>query len=468
MKKHARRNRWKTTIPRPHKRGRNAVYPLKRRSTVAAAASLPTGAQSDSADISVPKARTARGVRRVAWLIMAIVPLMLLSWALYVIVPTAIEARRAESKIFQTPVPRIHYDNATPVELTPLAVVEAPPTTGPTATNAPPTATLAPDAPTPTPAPPTQTPFPEWTGKQPVTILLLGVDSREGETDPPRSDTMIIVRVDPVAKRVDMVAIPRDLLVDIPGFYATKVNAAYPFGEVNKDTIPGGGATLAAQTVELNFGIRIDYFAEIDIAGLEKVIDTLGGVFIDVTGIVKDDQYPTSNYGYTRVYFSPGLQWMNGQTAVRYARTRHDDGDFMRNRRQQQVLLAMRDRALQTGIISKLPTLISELGDSVRTDLSPRQVLSLTRLGQSIDPANIFTHSIAPLVQAQDIDGGFYYVGDWDAIRGMVDDMPSDPNARTSLEPQDAPLPAVSPTPDGSPLPTEAVPVKTPSGVEEP
>jgi LCP family protein required for cell wall assembly len=413
--------------------------------------------------------RAPRGVRRTAWLIMAIVPLMLLSWVLYVTVPAAIEAKRAEGKIFRPRVERVHYDNATPPALTPAPLLSlASPTSGPTQTPPPPTATLAPNAPTPTTAPPTPTQFPEWTGKEPLTILLLGVDSREGETDPPRSDTMIIVRVDPVAKRIDMVSIPRDLLVEIPGFYATKINAAYPFGEVNSDTIVGGGPTLAAQTVELNFGIRIDYFAEIDIAGLEKVIDTLGGIVLDVSGVIKDDQYPTADYGYTRVYFEPGLQWMNGPTAVRYARTRHDDGDFMRNRRQQQVLLAMRDRALQTGIISKLPTLIAELGDSVRTDLKPGQMLSLARLGQQIDGSNIFTHSIAPLVEAQDINGGFYYVGDWDAIRAMVDDLPHDPNAHSSLEPQDAPVQQIVPTPEGTAPADENAPVETPSSINEP
>jgi anionic cell wall polymer biosynthesis LytR-Cps2A-Psr (LCP) family protein len=159
---------------------------------------------------------------------------------------------------------------------------------------------------------------------------------------------------------------------------------------------------------------------------------------------------------------------MDGPTAVRYARTRHDDGDFMRNRRQQQVLLAMRDRALQTGIISKLPTLIAELGDSVRTDLKPGQMLSLARLGQQIDGSNIFTHSIAPLVEAQDINGGFYYVGDWDAIRAMVADLPLDPNAHSSLEPQDAPVQQIVPTPEGTAPTDENAPVETPTDINEP
>jgi len=235
-------------------------------------------------------------------------------------------------------------------------------------------------------------------------------------------------------------------LVEIPGYYATKINAAYPFGEVNSD-IPGGGPTLAAQTIELNFGIRIDYFAEIDIVGLEKVIDTLGGVMVDVPGILKDDQYPTGDYGYTRIYYSPGWQWMDGPTAVRYARTRHDDGDFNRNRRQQQVLLAIRDRVLVTGILSKLPDLISEIGDSVRTDLSPRQVLSLARLGQEIDADNIYSHTIAPYLEAQTINDAFFFVGDWDTLRNLAQNMPDDPNARRATDPFTPPLYTPTPTP---------------------
>lgn len=289
---------------------------------------------------------------------------------------------------------------------------------------------------------PTATPYPAWDGDRPIHVLLLGVDARETDDAPPRSDTIIIVRVDPVSRRVDMMSIPRDLLVEIPGYHSTKINAAYPNGEL-ADDIPGGGPTLVAQTVEYNFGVRIDYFAEVDIAGMEKVVDTLGGVMIDVPGILKDDQYPTDNYGYTRVYFTPGLQFMDGQTAVRYARTRHDDGDFARQSRQQQVLLAIRDRAVGTGAITQIPELLAEVGASVRTDLSLRQMFSLARLGQEIDSEDIYTHSLAPYVEEAWIDGGYYLVGDWEAIRALAADLPANPDARHPLEPA---TPTATPT----------------------
>jgi LCP family protein required for cell wall assembly len=430
-----------SSIPsRPRKRGRSAAYPLPR----SLGALSPVRARrahmrfiKRSPPIGETDARARRyprGVRLSGWFIVLILPVMTVAWALSLAIPVAIETREAVGKVFVEPVEREHFDQAAgPVDLTPEPIPTQAPL--PTATLAP---TPKPGEPTHTPAPPTPTPYPAWDGDDPINILLLGVDSREGEDGPPRSDTIIVVRVDPGAKRIDMLSVPRDLLVEIPGYYATKINAAYPFGETDED-IPGGGPTLAAQTVELNFGIRIDYFAEVDIAGMERIVDTLGGIILDVPGIVKDEQYPTENYGYTRVYFSPGLQMMDGTTAVRYSRTRHDDGDFARQSRQQQVLLAMRERALATGLIGKLPELISEVGDSVRTDLSVRQALSLARLAQDVGEERIYTHSLSDLVREETINEGFYFVGDWDAIQELAADLPGDPNGQNTLAPGDDP-----------------------------
>lgn len=423
---------------RPRKRGRSAAYPLPRSLGARAPVRerrfpLPRRtARAVAAGVLKTRRRSyPRGVRLSGWFIALALPLMTLVWALSIAVPVAIETRQAVGKVFVEPVDRDHFDQAgvsDPLTPEPVATMR-PPTPTPTVA-----ATLAPGEPTRTPAPATPTPYPAWDGTRPIHILLLGVDSRVGDEGPPRSDTMIIVRVDPVGERIDMLSVPRDLLVEIPGYYATKINAAYPFGEVDED-VPGGGPTLAAQTVELNFGIRIDYFAEIDIAGMERVVNILGGIILDVPGILKDEQYPTETYGYTRVYFSPGLQLMDGQTAVRYSRTRHDDGDFARQERQQQVLLAMRERALATGLISQLPDLISEVGDSVRTDLSVRQALSLARLAQEIGSERIYSHALNDLVEEQTIDGGFYFVGDWVAIQELADNLPDDPNGRNALEP---------------------------------
>lgn len=412
--------------------------------------------------LQAARRRPSRSVRLLAILLILFLPVTVAGWAASVFVPIAIEARQAAGQVFVTPVPREHYAQA-PQSTPQIPGLSATPSGEATAPAAAPTGTHAPDVTTTpaaaaTPVGPTPTPYPAWDGDRPINVLLLGVDARVGEEGPPRSDTIIIVRVDPVGKRVDMLSIPRDLLVEIPGYSATKINAAYPFGELNPD-IPGGGPTLAAQTVEYNFGIRIDYFAEVDIVGMEKVVDTLGGVFIDVPGIVKDDQYPTGDYGYTRVYFTPGLQLMDGETAVRYSRTRHDDGDFARQNRQQQVLMAIRDRAIGTGAITKLPDLLADVGASVRTDLSLRQMFSLARLGQEIDRGDIYTHSLAPYVEESWIDGGYYLVGDWDAIRAMAMDLPSDRNAGRPFDPQ-APVaaPVASPTAPPAVTPTPRAP----------
>ncbi|HYI16806.1 MAG TPA: LCP family protein, partial [Thermomicrobiales bacterium] len=140
----------------------------------------------------------------------------------------------------------------------------------------------------------------------------------------------------------------------------------------------------------------------------------------------------------------PGLQLMDGVTAVRYARTRHDGGDFARQTRQQQVLLAIRERALATGLITNLPDIISELGDSVRTDIlgddpSFRKLYQLARLGQDIGRENIYSHSLGGYVDEEVIDGGYYLVGDWEVIRALAADLPSDPNGVNGFETAEQP-----------------------------
>lgn len=370
-------------------------------------------------------------------------PISLAIWALSIAVPVAIESYQAAGKIFVTPAERERLVDQAPT---------APPEMPDSVRNPDPTATELPEgAPTPTattPAPTatlpdltgggnrsdqprigaTPTPFPRWNGSDPFHILLLGVDERPSDNSPGRSDTIIVVRIDPQAPRVDMFSIPRDLLVAIPGYAeGTKVNGAYPAGE--SSDIPGGGPSLVAQTIELNFGVPIDHFATVDIPGLEQIIDILGGVIIDVPAQLKDDQYPTDDYRFTRAYFPTGPQLMTGEQAVRYARTRHADNDFRRSERQQQLLIALREQAIQSGLIGDLPELISEVGDAVRTDLSLRQTLSLARLAQELPRENIWVHQLTPYMEPQIINEGYYLVGDWEALRWVTQNLPEDPNA---------------------------------------
>ncbi|CAN5132798.1 hypothetical protein BH23CHL1_BH23CHL1_17580 [soil metagenome] len=438
------RKRRQYSLGRPHKRSPMPSHPLPRSlgARPAGDAFVPA-ASADAAQHGANGSRSTasasprpRSLRALALFIIAIVPLSVGIWALSIAVPVAIEAREAMGDIFVTPVDRPHLDGLQP---SPPAVPSS--ATGASASTATSdevygdaspspeftsTPTPGPDA-TLEPAGPTATPYPEWDGNDPVHILLLGVDSRPDDEDPPRSDTIIVVRVDPGEERVDMFSVPRDLLVEIPGYLAQKVNAAYVIGET--DELPGGGAVLAAQTIEYNFGVRIDYWATVDVTGMERVVDEIGGIVVDVKAPIKDDQYPTEDYRYTRVYFATGPQEMDGVQAVRYARTRHDDNDFKRSQRQQEVLLAIRNQVLVSGVITKLPQLISEVGDSVRTDLSPRQVLSLARFGQDLPRDRIFSHSINGLLYEEYIDQEFFFVADWSSVRNLVQNLPENIDA---------------------------------------
>ncbi|MER3437635.1 MAG: hypothetical protein C4346_08630, partial [Chloroflexota bacterium] len=266
--------------------------------------------------------------------------------------------------------------------------------------------------------------LPEWDGAERLTILLLGIDRREDE--PSRSDTMILVNINPVKKTAAMLSIPRDLKVMIPGYGMDKINAAYAFGD--RDEVPGGGPGLAIRTIEANFGIRIDYFAEVDFNGFIKIIDTVGGIMVDVPYPIKDDAYPADGTNYMRVYFSAGWQHMDGKRALQYARTRHDDGDGRRSVRQQQVLLALREQALSLDLLPKAGELIAELGDAVRTDLSPTQALKLARLASEIQRNGIAQYSLdRALTEEQLPDEPYYLIADWAIVGQILSDFTGQP-----------------------------------------
>jgi polyisoprenyl-teichoic acid--peptidoglycan teichoic acid transferase len=258
--------------------------------------------------------------------------------------------------------------------------------------------------------------IPEWDGTSRLTLLLLGVDKREN--DYARSDTIILVNIDPVAKTARMLSIPRDLKVIIPGFGAHKINAAYAFGDANKN-VPGGGPGLMMRTIETNFGINIDHFAEVDFNGFVKIVDTVGGVTLDVPYPIRDNEYPAPNNQYMRIFFPSGWQHMDGQRVLQYARTRHDDGDGRRSARQQQVLLALRQQALDLNLLKQAPTLISEVGDTVRTDLSSGQALQLARLATEINQSEIQQLTLDPALITWQTDE-FYFQGDWAMIGDIM------------------------------------------------
>lgn len=238
-----------------------------------------------------------------------------------------------------------------------------------------------------------------WSGTERVTILLLGIDQREGETDTAyRSDSMMLVTLDPVGKTVGVLSIPRDLYVTIPGFPdRDKITTANFKGDAYR--LPGGGAKLAKDTVEANLGIRVNYYIRINFTAFETLIDLLGGVDVDNPSIIDDPQYPGRRFDYDPFYLAAGKQHLDGKTALKFARTRHTTGDdFGRAQRQQQIGLAIRDKVVSANMLPTLitrgPQIISTLSGSYSTDLSPEQIVSLAMLGKDIPRDRITTEVI--------------------------------------------------------------------------
>jgi LCP family protein required for cell wall assembly len=262
---------------------------------------------------------------------------------------------------------------------------------------------------------PTEAPPINFDRKDPFTILMLGVDTRDGDTDPSRSDTIILAYVDPLEKHVNMLSIPRDLLVtQAGGFGQAKMSDVYANGEINKYVDPTrGGIALVRDTIEQNFRIQIDYYAQVDFNGFKKIVDAFGGVTVDNPYPLKDDEYPTEDYQFKRVFFPAGIIHLYGDEALEFARTRHDDNDFQRNQRQQQVILGIRQQALQLNLITKATSLVDTLGDSVRTDFPRGQWVGFAKFGTDLSGNAIQQFTLTDLLRDTIINGGYYATIDW-------------------------------------------------------
>ncbi len=236
---------------------------------------------------------------------------------------------------------------------------------------------------------PTLTP---WDGVGRVTILLLGLDYRdwEAKNDYSRSDTMILLTLDPLSKTAGILSIPRDMWVDIPGFKHGKINTAYYLGDAYK--LPGGGPGLAVKTVEQFIGVPINYYAQIDFGAFVRFIDEIGGVKVDIPEAIKVDLLGSGSS--TKKTLQPGVQVLPGEWALAYARARYTEGgDFDRARRQQQVILAIRNQILRFDmlpvLVSKADVLYDQLASGIHTNLNLEDAVKLAVLASQIPEENI-------------------------------------------------------------------------------
>jgi LCP family protein required for cell wall assembly len=244
---------------------------------------------------------------------------------------------------------------------------------------------------TPTPQP---TPVPPPPGEA-ITMLLLGSDQRPDRRHEPHTDTMMLVRIDPANERIALLSLPRDLWVPIPGYWPSRINDAYRLGE---RSAPGNGLNVARATVSHVLGIPIDYVAFIDFQGFIGLIDALGGISVNVPTELYDAAFPTMDYGYTVAHFKPGLQHMDGLTALMYSRIRHPDSDFERIKRQQAVLVGIGARLRERGDLRNLIAaehITAGLKDFVRTDLPEERIIGLIWAFRQHDTAHVERYSIS-------------------------------------------------------------------------
>jgi polyisoprenyl-teichoic acid--peptidoglycan teichoic acid transferase len=260
-----------------------------------------------------------------------------------------------------------------------------------------------------------------------INLLLLGIDRRNGTGWAYRTDTIIVVTLDPDTRAAGMLSIPRDLQVAIPGQGEDRINTANVYG-YRQDNADGGPALLKA-TIEANFGIPIDGYFMVDFQTFEKIVDALGGIDVNVPRPLHDTRYPDPKpedpYAFKTIHFDPGWQHMTGKRALVYVRSRMSTTDFDRAERQQLILLAIRKKALSLSAIPRWPLLAKTVMEGVKTDMDLGELFALALLAVQIDTSNlnqvVLEHPL--VVSHQRADGAAVQLPNWDLINPVIEGL---------------------------------------------
>lgn len=233
---------------------------------------------------------------------------------------------------------------------------------------------------------------PAWDGASRITVLLIGLDYRDwmaGE-GAPRSDSMILLTIDPLTKTAGMLSIPRDMWVNIPGFGYSRINTAYSSGEGSK--LPGGGPELARKTVEQFIGVPVQYYAQIDFYTFVEFIDLIGGIDVHNSEDLRLDPVGT---GKDKIKLTCcGIRHLDGEAALAYARFRKDkEGDIARAERQQKVILGIRNQVLKPEnfpvLLGKARQFYEEFSAGIKTNMPFETALQLGVLAKDIPVESI-------------------------------------------------------------------------------
>jgi LCP family protein required for cell wall assembly len=247
---------------------------------------------------------------------------------------------------------------------------------------------------------------PAWDGASRINILFIGLDARdlEAQSGPPRSDTMMLVTIDPISKTAGMLSIPRDMWVNIPGFGYSRINMAYFYGEGAK--LPGGGAGLAMKTVSQFIGVPVDYYLQVDFGVFTDIVDMLGCIEVTPTEVMILDPVGP---GLDHYKLTPGgaRTLCQGWKVLAYARNRHTSGgDIDRARRQQEVVFALLKNVFDPqkfpSLIAQAPQMYDELSYGIHTNMSFDDALKLAILGKDIPRESIKSKVIDNSMVVQD------------------------------------------------------------------
>ena len=241
--------------------------------------------------------------------------------------------------------------------------------------------------------------------KNRVSLLLVGADQRPNE-EKFNTDSIILATIDPTGPRISMLSIPRDTRVSIPGHSNIKINSVAPLSDLEN---------LQKVVSELT-GVSVAGYVQTNFDGFKQIIDTLGGVTIDVE---KDMYYETGDQEDGYINLKKGVQRLNGSKALQYARFRHDAfADISRTARQQVVLKAVAKEMLQVSTLTKLPWLIPQLKEAVNTNLALGDILKLSKAAVQLENAEIYTQTLPG--KFNDLNGISYWEVDPSEAKEVV------------------------------------------------
>jgi LCP family protein required for cell wall assembly len=256
---------------------------------------------------------------------------------------------------------------------------------------------------------------PEWEGTERVNILLLGGDSRGlAQNEVPRSDSMMVVSLDPTTSKAYLFSILRDTYASIPDHYSTRINAALALG----------GPRLAMETVSNFLDMPVQYYMYADFEGFVALVDAIGGIEYEV----EKDMYYTSRADGPEfdINLKKGLQHLDGKMALQYVRFRYDAlGDYARTERQRKFMQALADKMKSTSSLIRLPNTLKKVTPYIETNISLNNMLKLGTLAYEAKAEGITSEQIPPahLLREETIEGSAVITVDHEELVNFLEEV---------------------------------------------